>query len=322
MTIEPAPEPAPRSEPGSAPDPVSGSEPAPRVAPSLGTARMADGTILRTIRWEPAEPSWAVAEIVHGLGEHGGRYSNVASAFTDAGIDTWAYDLRGCGGSGGRRVYVERWSILHDDLETRLTTLRETHPGKPLILYGHSLGGLLCAGYVLSEQPRLLPDLLVLSAPSLDDNQPGWQRPAALLFDRIMPRLRLASGISHGRSREPAVDEAFAADPLCSSRATVHLGAEAFHEQDRLHELLTSLAAMPVPTHIVHGSRDPIVPVRASERFRALGNVTITVNEGLCHEQHNEPEHREVLAEIVAWIQSSAPTPSPSAPTPEATAAG
>lgn len=301
MTAAPAPEPAPRPEPGS--------ESALRVASSLGTARMADGTILRTIRWEPAEPSWAVAEIVHGLGEHGGRYGNVASAFTDAGIDTWAYDLRGCGGSGGRRVYVERWSILHDDLETRLTTLRETNPGKPLILYGHSLGGLLCAGYVLSAQPRLLPDLLVLSAPSLDDNQPGWQRPAARLLDRIMPRLPLAAGIPSGRSREPAVDEGFAADPLCSSRVTVHWGAEAFHEQDRLHGLLTNLAAMPVPTHIVHGSLDPIVPVRASERFRAVGNVTITVNEGLRHEQHNEPEHRDVLAEIVAWIRSNAPTP-------------
>jgi alpha-beta hydrolase superfamily lysophospholipase len=268
---------------------------------------MADGTILRTIRWEPAEPAWAVAEIVHGLGEHGGRHGNVAAALAGAGIDTWAYDLRGNGGSGGPRVYVDRWSILHDDLETRLTTLRELHPGKPLILYGHSLGGLLCVGYVLSVRPRPLPDLLVLSAPSLDDNQPWWQRPAARLLDRIMPRLRLPAGIPSGRSGDAAIDQAFHADPLCSSTSTVHWGAEAFREQDRLNALLPSLTAMPVPTYVLHGSEDPIVPVRASEVLAGLGNVTRRVHEGLRHEQHHEREHAEVLAEVVAWIRASAP---------------
>ena len=167
----------------------------------------------------------------------------------------------------------------------------------------------MCAGYVLSVQPRLLPDLLVLSAPSLDDNQPGWQRPAARLLDGIMPRLRLPAGIPDGRSRDTAVDDAWAADPLCSSTATVHWGAEAFREQDRLHALLAGLPAMPVPTLVFHGGEDPIVPVRASERFRALANVTIRINDGLYHEQHNEPGHPEVLAEVVTWIRTHAPFP-------------
>ena len=90
---------------GSALAPVAEPAPGPSttVRPSLGTARMADGTILRTLHWETADEPWAVAEIVHGLGEHGGRYETVAAAFTGAGIDTWSYDHRGNGGSGGRR---------------------------------------------------------------------------------------------------------------------------------------------------------------------------------------------------------------------------
>src|SRR5512141_1756004 len=133
------------------------------VTPSEATARMADGTLLRTLHWGPVGEPWAVALIVHGLGEHGGRYGNVAGPLAAAGIDVNAYDHRGFGGSAGRRAYVDRWSQLHDDLEERLTALGAEHPDLPLILYGHSLGGLVAAGYVLSEQARTLPGLLVLS---------------------------------------------------------------------------------------------------------------------------------------------------------------
>ena len=83
--------PSPESAPATGPAP----EPSTALRPSLGTARMADGTILRTIHWEAVDEPWAVAEIVHGLGEHGGRYETVAEALTDAGIDTWSYDHRG-----------------------------------------------------------------------------------------------------------------------------------------------------------------------------------------------------------------------------------
>ena len=281
-----------------------------RVHPSLGTARMADGTILRTIHWEAADEPWAVAEIVHGLGEHGGRYETVAVAFTDAGIDTWSYDQRGNGGSGGLRGHVDSWSILHDDLQERLTSLRDAYPGKPLVLYGHSLGGLVACGYVLCGQDRPLPDVLVLSAPALDDNQPGWQRPMARLLSGVVPKLKLANGVpDDGRSHDPAVDAKVHVDPLCGSSSTVRTGAEAFKEQDRVRALLAGLESMPVPTYILHGSADPIVPLRATEVFEDKGNATRRVHEGLRHEQHHEPEHEAVLGEVVAWLRETLPAP-------------
>lgn len=287
-----------------------GPESSTSVRPSLGTARMADGTILRTIHWEAADELWAVAEIVHGLGEHGGRYETVAEALTDAGIDTWSYDQRGNGGSGGLRGHVDSWSILHDDLGARLAALRDAYPGKPLILFGHSLGGLVACGYVLCGQDRPLPDVLVLSAPALDDNQPAWQRPMARLLSGAVPKLKLANGVpDDARSHDPVVDAKVHVDPLCGSSSTVRTGAEAFREQDRVRALLAGLDSMPVPTYIFHGSADPIVPLRATEVFEDKGNATRRVHQGLRHEQHHEPEHEAVLGEVVAWLRETLPAP-------------
>lgn len=270
---------------------------------------MPDGTILRTLRWEAVEEPWAAANIVHGLGEHGGRYITVAAALTGAGIDTWSYDLRGNGGSGGRRGWVERWPVLHDDLEARLAALREQDPGRPLVLYGHSLGGLIATGYVLSDPPRPLPDLLVLSSPAFEDNLAGWKRGLAGVLAKVVPNMKLANGVPAGSlSRDPGVDAAKVDDALCSDSSTIRFGAEAFAEQDRVKAAIAAIDRMPVPTYVFHGADDPLVPVDASAILEGKGNVTRRVHGGLRHECHHEPEHADVLAGVVAWIRANRAT--------------
>jgi len=275
---------------------------------ALGTARMVDGTTLRTIHWEPASEPWAVAELAHGLGEHGGRYETVATALTDAGIDTWAYDHRGNGGSGGRRGHVDHWTLLHDDLEARLVAVRQTQLGLPLVLYGHSLGGLIACGYVLSGLDRPLPDALVLSAPALDDSLARWKKALAPRLARVVPRMAIPHDLpSGGLSRDPSIEAKAAADPLNGTRSTVRFGAEAYAEQDRVREMLAGLTAMPVPTYVFHGSADPIVPVEASAVFEGMSNATRVVHDGLRHECHHEPEHEAVLAGVVDWLRVTIP---------------
>jgi alpha-beta hydrolase superfamily lysophospholipase len=275
---------------------------------SLGTARMADGTTLRTLHWEPAAEPWALAEIVHGLGEHGGRYETVAKALTDAGIDTWSYDHRGNGGSGGRRGHIERWATLHDDLQARIEAVRSTRPGLPLVLWGHSLGGLISIGYVLSGLERPLPDVLVLSSPALADDLPAWKRAVAPAAARIVPRMRIPHGFPKGGlSHDPEIEAKAEADPFCGKSSTTLLGALAFAEQDRLNEVLAGLTAMPVPTYVFHGTGDPIVPVQGSAVFDGMSNVTRVTWEGLRHETHHEPEHEQVLAGAVDWLRATVP---------------
>ena len=276
--------------------------------PSIGAAQMADGTQLRTLHWEAAGEPWGVVEIVHGLGEHGGRYQTVADALTAAGLEVWSYDHRGNGGSGGRRGWVDEWPILHDDLETRIASLRELYPGLPLVVYAHSLGGLIGTGYVLSGGDRLLPDALVLSAPGLEDNLAPWKHKVAPRLASVVPGLKMANGVPMGAvSRDPAIDAASLADPLNSTSSTVKFGALGFAEQDRVQAEIASIDAMPIPTYVLHGSADPIVPPSASARLEGKGNVTRRVHEGLLHECHHEPECGEVLEEVVAWLRVTLP---------------
>ncbi len=285
--------------------------------PAESTARMADGTLLRTLRWEPPGDPWAIALIVHGLGEHSGRYGTVAEALTGDGIDVHGYDNRGFGGSAGRRAYVSRWSQLHDDLQERVTTLRAEHPDLPLILWGHSLGGLIACGYVLSPTPRPLPDLLVLSSPSIDAEVPGWKKAMAAGLSSVLPRMRMSNGpLADGLSHDPAVREAYARDPLRLASSTVRFAHEAFREQDRVQAAIAAAGRMPVPTYVLHGSADPIVPVAASAPLGEKPNVTRRVHEGLRHETHHEPQHAAVLAEVVAWLEARRPDLEPGGTAP------
>lgn len=278
------------------------------VIPAEGTARMPDGTTLRTLHWAPAGEPWAVALVVHGLGEHAGRYETVAAALTTAGIDVFGYDHRGFGGSSGFRAYVDHWSQFHDDLAARVLAARAERPGLPLVMYAHSMGGLIAAGYVLPEAgapaDRPMPDLLVLSAPGIDARQPGWKKALAGILRGVAPKMRLSNGLAgDGLSRDPSVRAKVDADPLCIDKSTVRFGAEAFDEQARLQALLPGLAAMPMPTYVLHGSADPIVPVDVTAVFEGKGNVTRRVHQGLRHECHHEPEQAEVLGEVIAWIR-------------------
>ena len=124
----------------------------------------------------------------------------------------------------------------------------------------------------------------------------------------VFPRMRVANGLHpQGLSRDPSVRAIADADPLCQDTSTVKFGNEAFNEQARVRAAVAAIDRLPMPTYVFHGADDPIVPVRVTERFEGKGNVTRRVHAGLRHECHNEPEHAQVLAEVVDWIRASAP---------------
>jgi acylglycerol lipase len=272
----------------------------------FGTARTRDGLELRTVRWPAAGTTRAHLLLIHGIAEHAGRHAHVASRFALAGIETHAYDLRGFGESGGRRAYVERWSQHHDDLEDQLVAIRAAAGGLPVVLYGHSMGGLIALGYVLAERPRPLPELLVLSAPAIAAVVPRWKRILADVLGRALPRFEVANDLPvGGLSRDPQVEVAYRSDPLNVHRTTARLGRELFREQARVQVRLAQIRALPVPTYVLHGIDDPIVPVSSSASLEGRENVTRRVYPGLRHEMHNEPEADAVIGDTMAWTLGS-----------------
>jgi acylglycerol lipase len=272
----------------------------------------ADGTELLVRHWLPEEASagdawagrpWAHVLLVHGLSDHSGRFEHVGEQFAAAGLDTWAFDLRGNGDSGGRRGHVERWGQLHDDLAERLMAARRVAGDRPVVLHGHSMGSLIVLGYLLSDQPK--PDLVVAGSPALDSTLATWRKLLARVLGRVAPTLPIPNGIDGGTlSRDPAVGAKAAADPDCCKTSTARFGAEGLAEQARVRREYRGLTTLPML--VLHGLDDGLVPPAASEILATLPNVERRTYPGLRHELHNEPEGPAIIDEVIAWLRERA----------------
>ena len=261
------------------------------------TAR--DGTPLLLRHWAVDGEAWASLLLVHGLAEHTGRYEHVGVQLARAGIDTQAFDLRGFGASGGARASVDRWSQLHDDVEERLVAVRSVAPSRPVVLFGHSLGGLISLGYVLDGRSR--PDLLVVSAPAIGANVPLWQRALIASLRRIAPEMLLSNRLDPDvLSTDPEVGRHYVADPLNQHRSTVRFAHAAFGEQRRVAAALDRLS---IQTLVIHGGADRLVPTLTSEVLDGRPGVTRRVFDGLRHEVHNEADGPKVVDEVIGWIR-------------------
>jgi acylglycerol lipase len=278
---------------------------------TVSHVRAADGTDILLRHWPADEVGaggawagrpWASVLLVHGLGEHGGRYEHVGEQMAAAGLDVHAYDQRGAGGSGGRRGHIDRWAEYHDDLAERLRAVRASAAGRPVVLYGHSMGGLVVLGYLLSDRPK--PDLAIVTAPGLDSTIASWKKALAPVLARIVPTLAVPTGIDGSTlSRDPAVADKVRRDPLAAKVSTARFGSEALTEQARVRR---SYAGLTTPILVLHGLDDGLVPAAASEILATLPNVERRTYPGLRHELHNEPEGPAVIDEMIAWIRDRA----------------
>ncbi|MEQ8842961.1 MAG: alpha/beta hydrolase [Acidimicrobiales bacterium] len=260
-----------------------------------GTTR--DGLVQARRRWQPEGDARGAVLLLHGIAEHGGRYEHVGRRLADAGFDTVAIDHRGYGRSGGRRGHVDRWSQFTDDVQDQLAEVRTL--GRPTILLGHSMGGLMATRYCV-DPDRPQPDLLVLCGPALGAEIPTHLRVAAPLVSRFAPRMEIKEkGDPSFLSRDPAVGEIFYADPYRVPFPTARLGAELMQAMADTRERIADLT---VPTFVIHGGDDKLVPAEASEIFDTLPNAERIVYDGLRHELFNEAEGLEILDTVITWI--------------------
>jgi lysophospholipase len=253
--------------------------------------------------WNPeSAPTRAVIILVHGLGEHSGRYDHVAARLVGEGYAVHAADHRGHGRSDGPRALIEDMDNVVADVDTLVDRALAAEPGEPVFMLGHSMGGLIALRYALAHQERLAG--LILSAPlaQLD----AVPRPVELVgraLSVIAPRAPLIAIDPTLVSRDPAVVQAYRSDPL------VHHGKvparTAVQLADTVQRFPATVGAITVPTLILYGTADGLCPpagsVMLTERIGAA-DTTAKAYEGLFHEILNEPERETVLEDIVGWL--------------------
>lgn len=259
-----------------------------------------DGVTQLQRRWRPGGdgPVKSAIVLVHGLGEHSGCYEHTGRFLAGERHDVVAFDNRGFGQSGGRRGHIDRFETYLDDVEDLVVERRQL--GLPVVLLGHSLGGLISVNYLISGRPA--PDALVLSAPALEANLPRWKRAAAPLLARLAPRLFVPTDFEASiLTRDPDFQPTYAADDLRVRGSTARFGEQSF---EAMRAVEGELHRITVPTYVLHGGDDELVPPAVSRPFADLPNVTYRLWPGLRHECFNEIERRDVLNELSSWLET------------------
>lgn len=267
-----------------------------------------DGLPLFLHDWPHAAPRGTVL-IVHGLGEHGGRYAHVAAQLNAWGWRVMAHDHRGHGRSGGERGRIASDETLLRDLARVIDAARAVQPG-PLLLLGHSLGGLIAARFVaegLQPQPAAWcreVQALVLSSPALAIEMNALQKLLLATLGPLAPNLAVGNGLNPAWvSRDPAVVAAYVADPLVHDRITPRLTRFIVDGGAFVRRLAPRWR---VPTLLMWAGSDLCVAPRGSAEFAAAAPKAVLqaqVFEPMYHEIFNEPEQAQVFTRLQAWLQ-------------------
>ncbi|HSN34072.1 MAG TPA: lysophospholipase [Ideonella sp.] len=273
----------------------------------------ADGLELHWQHWPAAEPARGTVLLVHGLGEHIGRYAALVTRLAVAGWHVVGYDQRGHGWSPGPRGALPGDDALLADLGAAIDHVRGRLPA-PLVLLGHSLGGLVAARYVAGSLDtadagwwRGGVDALVLSSPALAADLNPLQKLLLATLGRLAPDLALNNGLNPAWiSRDPAVVEAYVNDAQVHDRITPRL-ARFIVEAGAV--VRTRAARWPLPTLLLWAGADRCVAPRGSREFADAAppaRVESHCFEPLAHEIFNEPERGQVQDVLLGWLSRHA----------------
>jgi alpha-beta hydrolase superfamily lysophospholipase len=283
------------------------------VGPREDVVTSRDGLALPTRAWLPDDPVRARADLVlvHGLGEHIGRYDPLAAALAAEGYAVHGYDQRGHGRAEGPRAQVDRFEQLVDDLGDVVARVRAAHPERPLVLFGHSLGGVVALR--AAQAGVVEPDLLLLSSPALrvGGDAPGWLRALLTRLAGPFPDLPTQALDVSALSRDPAVVAAYRDDP-----AVFHGPVKARMATELVRAGAAALADARAPAGsahpgppvlIVHGREDRIADPAASEELHgalAGRDATLELYDDGPHELFNDPLRERVLGDVLGWLDA------------------
>lgn len=264
----------------------------------------ADGLALCARGWAPAKPK-AVVCLVHGHGEHVGRYEHVAAALARQEYALLGFDLRGHGKSGGPRGHALSYDFLLDDVDLFLAQINERYPALPRFLYGHSMGGNLVINYALRRRSDLRGVIATGPWLALAFQPPTVQIALGKLMNRLFPSFTQESGLeTKALAHDEEVVKAYESDPLVHSKISACLFISMY--EAGLWAMRHALE-FPLPLLLMHGEADRITSAEASRRFAAAApqeRCTLRIWPGLYHEIHNEPEKEQVLQTLLDWLNA------------------
>ncbi len=263
-----------------------------------------DGIRLYRQSWVPEGAPYAVIALVHGVGEHSGRYSRIVGPLADAGIAVCSYDQRGHGRSPGPRVHINHWSEYREDLRAFLGVIAAEHPGVPVVIYGHSMGSLVVLDYLLAYPDGFAGS--VISGVALEPAGVGspTQIQLARLLTSVLPRMTVDLGVKGEQLTHDlgALNE-FSADPLVTGRATVRWGTESL---DTVARIKAGMDGIDLPMLVLHGADDPLNCVTGARHLHsavAHPDNRLVIYPDTFHEPHNDLVHEQVVADVTAWVE-------------------
>ena len=241
--------------------------------------------------------------VVHGHGEHSGRYAGLAAAMGRHDVATFAMDVRGHGGSGGRRGHVLSWDTLLDDLATFLSYVEGQAWTTEVVPLGHSVGGSIVLSAVI--RGKVKPKRFVVSSPALRVKAavPGWKVTLGRVASRAVPALALSTELNAEHiSRDPAVVKAYRDDPLVHDQMSARFYSE---WQAADEEILARAGEIAVPFLATHGADDQIIDPAATDELVRRATVEgrkLIVYPGSYHEPYNDLDRERVFADLAAWL--------------------
>ena len=283
-----------------------------------GRREIAPGRSAYWQAWLPREPARAVVVIVHGLHEHSARYAHIGARLAAADFAVYAADHRGHGRSDGRRANIERMALIVADLSSFVRFAVERHPGLPVFMIGHSLGGLIALHYATeprateprATEPGAFLDGLVVSGPAVQVMAgSALQRRLAGVLSALVPDLGVAAIDADQKiSRDPEVIRAYRADPLVyHGKVKARTGAEMLATMKGLPARLPRLS---MPLLLLHGTDDQICALAGSAMVHdkvSSPDKTLHRYQGLYHEVFNEPEREAILTDLLSWLNQHLP---------------
>lgn len=288
--------------------PVTGplAEP-PGVTRSAGFFRSADGVELFEQCWRPAaRRPRAVVVLVHGIKDHSGRYHELATALVGAGFAACGFDHRGHGRSAGPRFAIHSFARVLGDIDGYLALTRRRFAGAPLILYGHSMGGVLVPLYVIERQPAIAG--IIVGSAALRLHLHPLEIAGLRVVASLLPNLPLLDAPTEDYSPDPAVVRGMREDPLIDQgRGT---GGMALELAGAIERVWARAAAIGVPALILHGTADRATDPRGSvELHQRIGSRdrTLRLYPGAGHDLVHDPVRETLYRDVIAWLERTVP---------------